>query len=37
MKFRSYLADKDFGALVTLWNEYASEQAPDDQIYENVE
>jgi hypothetical protein len=37
MKFKSYLADKDFSDLVTLWNEYASEQDPDSMIYESVE
>ena len=37
MKFKSYLAAKDFSDLVALWNEYASEQDPDSTIYESVE
>ena len=37
MKFKTYLADQDFSALVTLWNEYAAEQDPDSMIYESVE
>lgn len=37
MKFRTYLADKDFSALVSLWNEYANDQNADDAIFESVE
>lgn len=35
--FKNYLADKGYSELKTLWNEYASEQSPDDQIYDGVE
>lgn len=35
--FKKFLESKDYSELKTLWNEYASEQSPDDQIYDGVE
>lgn len=35
--FLNYLKQKDYSELRPLWNEYASEQSHDDQIYDGVE
>lgn len=35
--FLNYLKQKDYSELRPLWNEYAGEQSPDDQIYDGVE
>lgn len=35
--FRKFLESKDYSDLKNLWNEYASEQAIDDQIFDGIE
>lgn len=35
--FKKFLESKDYSELKPLWNEYASDQSPDDQIYDGVE